>query len=125
MHIEEASNAVEPVMENYRGSMALLYEGMLLAVLVVWWFLRDWRATIIVATALPLSIIPTFGVMYFAGFSLNTVSLLALALVIGILVDDAIVEVENIARHLRMGKTRDRRQSRRPTRLALPYWQRP
>ncbi|WP_143518236.1 efflux RND transporter permease subunit, partial [Pseudomonas syringae] len=105
VRIEEASNAVEPVMENYRGSMALLYEGMLLAVLVVWWFLRDWRATIIVATALPLSIIPTFGVMYFAGFSLNTVSLLALALVIGILVDDAIVEVENIARHLRMGKT--------------------
>lgn len=105
VHIEEASNAVEPVMENYRGSMALLYEGMLLAVLVVWWFLLDWRATIIVATALPLSIIPTFGVMYFAGFSLNTVSLLALALVIGILVDDAIVEVENIARHLRMGKT--------------------
>ncbi len=59
----------------------------------------------VVATALPLSIIPTFGVMYFAGFTLNSISLLALALVIGILVDDAIVEVENIARHLRMGKS--------------------
>ncbi|MGA8136684.1 MAG: efflux RND transporter permease subunit [Pseudomonas gingeri] len=105
IHVEEASNTVAPVLDNYRGSMALLYEGMLLAVLVVWWFLRDWRATIVVATALPLSIIPTFGVMYFAGFTLNTISLLALALVIGILVDDAIVEVENIARHLRMGKS--------------------
>ncbi|WP_248746423.1 efflux RND transporter permease subunit [Pseudomonas sp. MWU12-2037] len=105
IHVEEASNTIAPVLDNYRGSMALLYEGMLLAVLVVWWFLRDWRATIVVATALPLSIIPTFGVMYFAGFTLNTISLLALALVIGILVDDAIVEVENIARHLRMGKS--------------------
>ncbi|WP_017901793.1 efflux RND transporter permease subunit [Pseudomonas asplenii] len=105
IRIEEASNSVEPVLENYRGSMVLLYEGMLLAVLVVGWFLRDWRATIVVATALPLSIIPTFGVMYFAGFTLNTISLLALALVIGILVDDAIVEVENIERHLRQGKS--------------------
>ncbi|WP_191488507.1 efflux RND transporter permease subunit [Pseudomonas sp. FEN] len=105
VRFEEASNTVEPVLENYRGSMALLYEGMLLAVLVVWWFLRDWRATLVVATALPLSIIPTFGVMYFAGFSLNAISLLALALVIGVLVDDAIVEVENIARHLRQGKS--------------------
>ncbi|RON52276.1 RND transporter [Pseudomonas frederiksbergensis] len=105
VHIVEASDAVESVLDNYRGSMSLLYEGMLLAVLVVWWFLRDWRATLIVATALPLSIIPTFGVIYLAGFTLNTVSLLALALVIGVLVDDAIVEIENIARHLRMGKT--------------------
>lgn len=103
--ITEVSNTVEPIIDNYEGSMHLLYEGALLAVLVVWWFLRDWRATIISATALPLSIIPTFAFMYLAGFSLNTVSLLALALVIGILVDDAIVEVENIARHLRMGKT--------------------
>ncbi|RON51645.1 efflux RND transporter permease subunit [Pseudomonas frederiksbergensis] len=105
VQIVEASDAVESVIDNYHGSMSLLYEGMLLAVLVVWWFLRDWRATLIVATALPLSIIPTFGVMYLAGFTLNTVSLLALALVIGVLVDDAIVEIENIARHLRMGKT--------------------
>ncbi|WP_416768981.1 efflux RND transporter permease subunit [Pseudomonas sp. RHF3.3-3] len=105
IRIQEASNSVAPVLENYRGSMTLLYEGMLLAVLVVGWFLRDWRATLVVATALPLSIIPTFGVMYFAGFTLNTISLLALALVIGILVDDAIVEVENIARHLRLGKS--------------------
>ncbi|ROO34726.1 RND transporter [Pseudomonas sp. 7SR1] len=105
VRIVEASDTVKAVLANYHDSMNLLYEGMLLAVLVVWWFLRDWRATLIVATALPLSIIPTFGVMYLAGFTLNSVSLLALALVIGVLVDDAIVEIENIARHLRMGKT--------------------
>jgi multidrug efflux pump subunit AcrB len=103
--IKEISNTVEPIEENYRGSMHLLLEGALLAVIVVWFFLRDWRATIISATALPLSIIPTFIAMHLFGFSLNTISLLALALVVGILVDDAIVEVENIARHLRMGKT--------------------
>ena len=103
--IEEVSNSVTAILENYEGSMRLLIEGALLAILVVWWFLRDWRATIVSATALPLSIMPTFAVMYFCGFTLNTVSLLALALVIGILVDDAIVEVENIARHIRMGKT--------------------
>ena len=105
VRIREISNTVDPIRENYKGSMLLLLEGALLAVVVVWLFLRDWRATIISATALPLSIIPTFMVMYFSGFSLNIVSLLALSLVVGILVDDAIVEVENIARHLRMGKT--------------------
>jgi len=105
VEIKEISNAIAPIEENYQGSMHLLLEGALLAVVVVWFFLRDWRATIISATALPLSIIPTFIAMYLCGFSLNTVSLLALALVVGILVDDAIVEVENIARHLRMGKT--------------------
>lgn len=102
---QEISNTVDPIRENYKGSMHLLLEGALLAVLVVWLFLRDWRATVISATALPLSIIPTFLVMYFSGFSLNIISLLALSLVVGILVDDAIVEVENITRHLRMGKT--------------------
>ncbi len=77
----------------------------MLAVLVVWLFLRDWRATFVSAVALPLSVIPTFIGMYLLGFSLNVVTLLALSLVIGILVDDAIVEVENIVRHLRMGKS--------------------
>ncbi len=104
VRITEISNTVEPIKDNYTGSMHLLLEGAILAVIVVWFFLRDWRATIISATALPLSIIPTFIVMLLAGFTLNTISLLALALVVGILVDDAIVEVENIARHLRMGK---------------------
>ena len=103
--VTEAFNFVDPVQENYNGSMALLFEGAVLAVLVVWLFLRDWRATLVSATALPLSIVPAFGAMYLFGFSLNGVTLLSLSLVVGILVDDAIVEIENIMRHLRMGKT--------------------
>jgi multidrug efflux pump subunit AcrB len=103
--ITEAFNGVKPVEDNFEGSMHLLYEGALLAIIVVWWFLRDWRATLVAAVALPLSIIPTFAVMLYADFSLNILTLLALALVVGILVDDAIVEIENIVRHLRMGKT--------------------
>ncbi len=103
--VQEAFNAVEPVQDSYDGSMALLYEGALLAVLVVWLFLRDWRATLVTAAALPLSIVPTFVAMQWFGFTLNTVTLLSLALVVGILVDDAIVEIENIVRHLRLGKT--------------------
>jgi multidrug efflux pump subunit AcrB len=94
-----------PVKENFDGSLSMLYEGAFLAVLVVWWFLRDWRATLVVAVALPLSVIPAFFGMKLFGFTLNTVTLLSLALVVGILVDDAIVEIENISRHLRMGKT--------------------
>ena len=105
VRIAEASNTVTPIEDNYHGSMHLLIEGALLAILVVWWFLRDWRATLVSATALPLSIIPAFAVMALADFSLNKITLLALSLVVGVLVDDAIVEVENISRHLRMGKT--------------------
>ena len=103
--IEEAIDNVWPVEENFTGSMYLLIEGALLAVIVVWYFLRDWRSTFVAATALPLSIFPTFLGMYYFGFTLNTVTLLALALVVGILVDDAIVEIENISRHMRMGKS--------------------
>ncbi len=103
--VTEAFNFVDPVQENYDGSMALLYEGAALAVLVVFLFLRDWRATLVSATALPLSIIPAFAVIYLFGFTLNGVTLLSLSLVVGVLVDDAIVEIENIMRHLRMGKT--------------------
>ncbi len=101
----EAFNFVEPVVENYEGSMALLFEGAALAVLVVWAFLRNWRATLVSAVALPLSVIPAFAVMHWMGFTLNVVTLLSLSLVVGILVDDAIVEIENIMRHLQMGKT--------------------
>src|SRR6218665_3772431 len=105
IQFDEAFNFVDPVQENYDGSMALLYEGALLAVIVVWFFLRDWRATLVAATALPLSVIPAFGVMYLMGFTVNVVTLLSLSLVVGILVDDAIVEIENIMRHLAMGKS--------------------
>ena len=103
--ITEAFNFVDPVQENFDGSMSLLIEGAALAVLVVWLFLRDGRATFVSAAALPLSAIPTFAVMYLMGFTLNVVTLLSMSLVVGILVDDAIVEIENIMRHLRMGKT--------------------
>ena len=91
--------------DEYDSSMRLLYEGAILAVIVVWLFLRDWRATIVSAVALPLSVIPAFIGMNLLGFSINIITLLALSLVVGILVDDAIVEVENIVRHLRMGKS--------------------
>ena len=103
--LTESFNFVQPVQEEYDGSMHLLYEGAILAVLVVWLFLRDWRATLVSAVALPLSVIPAFIGMYWLGFSINVITLLAMSLVVGILVDDAIVEVENIVRHLRMGKT--------------------
>ena len=103
--VTEAFNFVDPVVENFNGSMWLLMEGAILAVVVVWFFLRDWRATFVSAVALPLSAIPTFMVMNWMGFSLNVVTLLSLSLVIGILVDDAIVEIENIMRHLAMGKS--------------------
>ena len=98
------NNTVERTINQYEGSMHMLYEGAILAVLVVWFFLRDWRATLIAATALPLSIIPTYALMDWLGYSLNTLTLLAQAVVVGILVDDAIVEIENIVRHKRMGK---------------------
>jgi multidrug efflux pump subunit AcrB len=103
--IRLAIDNAAPIQENFVGSMELLYEGALLAVLVVWWFLRDWRATLVAAAALPLSVLPAFLGIYLFGYTLNTVTLLSLALVVGVLVDDAIVEIENIARHLRMGKT--------------------
>ncbi len=103
--ITEAFNFVDPVQENFDGSMSLMYEGAILAVLVVWLFLRDWRATLISATALPLSMIPAFAAMHLMGFTVNIVTLLSMSLVVGILVDDAIVEIENIIRHLRMGKS--------------------
>ena len=91
--------------EQYSSSMIAMIEGALLAVIVVFFFLRDWRATIISAIAIPLSAVPTFWVMSLLGFSLNQISLLALGLVAGVLVDDAIVEIENIVRHMRMGKS--------------------
>lgn len=102
--LKPLSGSVAYTLEQYRGSMSMLYEGALLAVIVVWAFLRDWRATVVAAAALPLSILPAFAAMAWLGFSLNTVTLLALAVVVGILVDDAIVEVENIERHVLMGK---------------------
>ncbi len=97
--------AVPEMEATYAATMDTLVEGAILAIVVVFLFLRDLRATLIAALAIPLSILPTFWVMGLLGFSLNNVSLLAVTLVTGVLVDDAIVEIENIIRHIRMGKT--------------------
>ena len=98
-------NSVDYTKGQYKSSMAAMIEGALLAIVVVFLFLRDWRATIISAIAIPLSAIPAFWFLDLLGFTLNTMSLLALGLVAGVLVDDAIVEIENIVRHMRMGKS--------------------
>ena len=90
---------------QYHSAIEAMIEGAVLAVIVVFIFLRDWRATVISALAIPLSAIPAFWLMDLMGFTLNSLSLLALSLVAGVLVDDAIVEIENIVRHMRMGKT--------------------
>lgn len=102
--IEQVANTTDDVINNFHASVEALLLGALLAIAVVFVFLRDWRATLIAAIAMPLSLIPTFWVMDLAGQSLNVVSLLALSLTVGILVDDAIVEIENIVRHIRDGK---------------------
>ncbi len=96
---------VEHTRQTYKASVNALLEGSILAVVVVWLFLRSWRATVISALAIPLSAIPTFAFMQWMDFTLNQITLLALSLVAGVLVDDAIVEIENIVRHMRMGKS--------------------
>jgi len=105
VQIETIDDQVYYTHGNYESAIHTLIEGAILAVLVVLAFLRNWRATLIAAVALPLSAVPTFWLMDLLGFSLNLVSFLALTLATGILVDDAIVEIENISRHIRMGKT--------------------
>jgi multidrug efflux pump subunit AcrB len=103
--LTQVFTTVDYTKKTYHSAMSAFVEGSLLAVLVVWLFLRDMRATLISALAIPLSAIPTFAFMGWMNFSLNSISLLALSLVAGVLVDDAIVEVENIVRHMRMGKS--------------------
>ena len=105
MRIERVSDTTRFVETSYRGAIEALLVGATLAVVVVFVFLREVRATVIACVAMPLSLVPTFVVMSLLDFSLNLVTLLALSLVIGVLVDDAIVEIENIARHIREGKT--------------------
>jgi multidrug efflux pump subunit AcrB len=105
IHFVRRFNSTKYTKQNYKGAMRAMVEGAILAVVVVFLFLRDKRATVISALAIPLSAIPTFWVMSMLGFTLNFMTLLALSLVAGVLVDDAIVEIENIVRHMRMGKT--------------------
>lgn len=102
--IKEISSTVGYTLQSYNNAISALVEGALLTIVVVFLFLRNWRATLIAAVAMPLSILPTFAAMYWLDFTLNSISLLALTLVIGILVDDAIVEIENIERHVQMGR---------------------
>ncbi|WP_050808361.1 efflux RND transporter permease subunit [Asticcacaulis biprosthecium] len=104
VQIEEVASSVTEVDRSFDVSMEALVVGAALAVLVVFLFLRDWRATLVSAIAMPMSLLPTFFVMYLFNQSFNVVTLLALSLTVGILVDDAIVEIENIVRHIREGK---------------------
>ena len=103
--LTKIDDAVAYTKGNYLAAMETLIEGAVLAVLVVLVFLRNMRATLICAVALPLAAVPTFWAMSMMGFSLNLVSLLGITLVTGVLVDDAIVEIENIVRHMNMGKS--------------------
>ena len=105
VRFKQLYTSVDYTKGQYHSAMAAMIEGAVLAVIIVFLFLRDWRATMISALAIPLSAIPTFWFMDMMGFTLNGISLLALSLVAGVLVDDAIVEIENIVRHMRMGKT--------------------
>jgi multidrug efflux pump subunit AcrB len=105
VHMTNVYSSVVHTMRGYHSALSALVEGSILAVAVVWFFLRNFRATMISAMAIPLSAIPTFAFMQWMGFTLNGITLLALSLVAGILVDDAIVEIENIVRHMRMGKS--------------------
>ena len=101
----EINNSVDYTKNQYKSAMEGLLEGAVLAVLVVLLFLRDLRATAISALAIPMSAIPAFWFMNMLEINLNGLSLLAMSLVAGVLVDDAIVEIENIVRHMRMGKS--------------------
>ncbi|MDP3173428.1 MAG: efflux RND transporter permease subunit [Phenylobacterium sp.] len=103
MKFAKIFSTVDETRASFSATQHVLAEGMLLAALVVLFFLRDWRATLITAVAMPISLIPTFFVMQLMGFSLNVVTLLALTLVVGILVDDAIVEIENIEKRIARG----------------------
>jgi hydrophobe/amphiphile efflux-1 (HAE1) family protein len=105
LHIQQMFTTVNHTINTYHSALEALIEGSILAVAVVWFFLRNWRATLISALAIPLSAIPTFAFMQMMGFTLNEITLLSLSLVAGVLVDDAIVEIENIVRHMRMGKS--------------------
>ena len=105
INLKQVFTTVDFTKQQYHASIEALIEGALLAVAVVYLFLRDWRATGIAALAIPLAALPTFAFMQWFGFTLNQMSLLALCLITGVLVDDAIVEIENITRHMKMGKS--------------------
>ncbi|MEO7366175.1 MAG: efflux RND transporter permease subunit [Sphingomicrobium sp.] len=101
----EIVNRIDYTKAQYTSAMEGLIIGAVLAVFVVFLFLRDIRATLISALAIPMSAIPAFAFMSMMGITMNFMSTMAMGLVAGVLVDDAIVEIENIVRHMRMGKS--------------------
>jgi len=103
--IQVVSDNSKSIRNTVEGVKETMIEGCALAVLIIFLFLRTLGSTVIGAISLPTSIIATFAAMKFMGFTLNTMTLMGLSLSIGLLVDDAIVVIENIIRHLRMGKT--------------------
>lgn len=105
LKLRQVFTTVDYTKASYKASLEALIEGAVLAIAIVYVFLRDWRATGIAALAIPLAALPTFAFMQWFGFTLNQISLLALSLITGVLVDDAIVEIENITRHMAMGKS--------------------
>ncbi|HWK61940.1 MAG TPA: efflux RND transporter permease subunit [Eoetvoesiella sp.] len=94
------------ILESIKSVYHTIGEAIVLVVLVIFFFLRNMRASLIPIVTIPVSLIGAFGIMYFFGFSVNTLTLLAMVLAIGLVVDDAIVVLENIFRHLEEGKTR-------------------
>ncbi len=102
LHIDISSNEALFIKEMVKSLQQHLLEGTLLAALIVWLFLRSIRSTLIIATAIPVSLLGAVAVMYFSGFTFNSMTLLALLLLIGVVVDDAIVVLENIFRHMSM-----------------------
>lgn len=105
VNIEVVVDNAEPVEDSFHAVQNMLIEGALLAVVIVFLFLNSWRSTVITGLTLPISIIGTMVALNVLGFTLNMMTLLALSLAVGILIDDAIVVRENITRHLHMGKS--------------------
>ncbi|WP_238948154.1 efflux RND transporter permease subunit [Clostridium sp. YIM B02569] len=100
--VSDNSTSIE---DSVNEVMNTIVEGCILAVIIVFLFLNEWESTLISATSLPISVISTFSCMKIMNFTLNSMSLMALSLAVGLLIDDAIVVIENIVRHLHMGKT--------------------
>ena len=125
VRFKEIFNEVDYTKSQYHSAMEAMVIGAVLAVFVVFLFLRDIRATLISSLAIPLSAIPAFWFMDMMGINLNFMSTMAMSLVAGVLVDDAIVEIENIVRHMRMGKSAYQHRSMPPTRSAWRCWRQP
>lgn len=105
VNVEIVSDNSVYIRDAVNDVLKTIIEGSLLAVTMVFLFLRDWRSTLISSLSIPISIIATFFAMKLMGFSINFLSLMALSLAVGLLIDDAIVVIENIVRHMRLGKT--------------------